>query len=322
MATSSAVLMLVFNRPSTTEMVFEAVRRAQPPRLYIAADGPRHGNVSDKIQCQQVRQIFEKIDWPCQLNTRYLERNLGCRMAVSSAISWFFEHEEEGIILEDDTLPNSSFFEFCDAMLERYRDELKVFSVCGSNLANPWFDSRSDYFFTRYMCVWGWASWRRAWKMYDESLSDWPQLSAQGHQAIPLLPTGFAKSFWTLVFDLVHLRSIGTWDHQWVFAHWKNDALSIVPSKNMVLNLGFGTGATHTSGSIPTYAQKMRLQELRAPYKGPLVIQDDFIFAQVMESRVHNIGLFAYLKLGVRKSPRLFGFLKKHVERLRRWRAE
>ncbi len=112
MATSSAVLMLVFNRPSTTEMVFEAVRRAQPPRLYIAADGPRHGNVSDKIQCQQVRQIFEKIDWPCQLNTRYLERNLGCRMAVSSAISWFFEHEEEGIILEDDTLPTVVFLSF------------------------------------------------------------------------------------------------------------------------------------------------------------------------------------------------------------------
>lgn len=320
MTTKNAVLMLVFNRPEVTRRILQAVKEAKPPRLYVAADGPRPNNRNDQVQSQAVRGLFDQIDWPCEIHTRFLERNLGCRMAVSSAIDWFFEQEEQGIVLEDDTLPNASFFEFCDVMLDRYKDDARVFSVCGSNLAQPWFCSQQSYEFTRYMCVWGWASWRRAWNHYDETLHFWPTGKTQPG-TLPLMPTGFARRFWSLVFDLVYLRSIGTWDHQWVFAHWKNNGLSIVPARNMVVNLGFGEGATNTSGATPNYVQLMKHHEQNPPYAGPADVQENGELSLVIEKNIHRVNLVTYLKLGVRRYPYIFSFLKKYVENFRRWKV-
>jgi hypothetical protein len=321
MTTRNAVLMLVFNRPDVTQKVFEAVRQARPPRLYVAADGARADRPADLETTAQVRSIFNEIDWPCEVHTRFLDQNLGCRMAVSSAIDWFFKQEEQGIVLEDDTLPNTSFFEFCDAMLDRYKNDMRIFSVCGSNLAQPWFRSQQSYEFTRYMCVWGWASWRRAWNHYDEALQLWPTVKTQPN-ALPLMPAGFARRFWSLVFDLVYLRSIGTWDHQWVFAHWKNNGLSIVPARNMVVNLGFGEGATNTSGATPNYVQLMKHNKQTPPFARPADIQENGELSLVIERHIHRVNLLTLLKLGVRKYPHIFVFLKKYVESFRRWKVE
>lgn len=319
MATQNAVLMLVFNRPATTQRVLQAVRQAKPQRLYVAADGPRRGNLNDELQSKLVRQLFDNIDWPCEVHTRYLSENLGCRMAVSSAISWFFQNEDQGIILEDDTLPNDDFFVFCDEMLIRYKDDERIFSVSGSSLAQPWFKTSLTYVYSRYMCVWGWASWRRAWKCYDESMSDWPETKAN-MDALPLMPLGFSKLYWSLVFDLVYGRSIGTWDHQWVYTHWKHAGLSILPANNMVLNLGFGDGATHTSGAAPDYVQLMQHSKVGRPYFGPDRVADSQELGQVLSRHVHKVSFLAYLKLSVRKYPKVFRFLKKYVEHVRHWK--
>ena len=127
----SAVLFVVFNRPDTTARVFETIRTAKPPRLYVAADGPRAGRAGEAVLCAKVRQLAMKVDWPCKLYTLFQDTNLGCKIGVSSAINWFFEHEEEGIVLEDDILAQPSFFEYCDEMLDRYRDDTKVSMISG-----------------------------------------------------------------------------------------------------------------------------------------------------------------------------------------------
>lgn len=167
------VLFLIFNRPDTTRKVFAEIRRAKPARLYIAADGPRKERTTDIALCEQTRDIINEIDWPCQSYTLYRKENLGCKLAVSSAINWFFEREESGIILEDDCLPHPTFFKFCEIMLERYKDDTRVMHIGGSNFQEGMIRGDGDYYYSKWTPVWGWASWRRAWKNYDVNMVKW-----------------------------------------------------------------------------------------------------------------------------------------------------
>ena len=168
----TAVLFLVFNRPDTTAQVFEAIRQAKPPRLYVAADGPREGREGEVERVDKVREISMAVDWPCEVKTLFREKNLGCKYAVSSAITWFFEQEEQGIILEDDCLPSQSFFWFCEELLNEYMYDQRIWQICGfSPLVNK---IKESYYLSKYSPIWGWASWRRAWSAYDAEISSWP----------------------------------------------------------------------------------------------------------------------------------------------------
>lgn len=172
----SAVLFLVFNRPDTTRQVLDSIRQARPPRLYVAADGAREDRPGERERCERVRGIATDVDWPCEVHTLFRARNLGCKTAVSGGISWFFEQEEEGIILEDDVLPDQSFFVFCEELLERYRHEAKVTMISGDYFHGNNHQPTASYFFSRYTHIWGWASWRRAWQHYDREMAQWPSL--------------------------------------------------------------------------------------------------------------------------------------------------
>ncbi|MFZ2122406.1 MAG: glycosyltransferase family 2 protein [Rhodoferax sp.] len=244
----SAVLFLVFNRPDTTRQVFEAIRAAQPPRLYVAADGPRPQRAGEVERCTVTRQIATAVDWPCEVTTFFREKNLGCKHAVSSAITWFFEHEEQGIILEDDCLPAQSFFRFCDELLERYKTDTRVWQISGSTFfPEAITKSDADYFYTRYGPIWGWASWRRAWQHYDPDLKNWPEMSRPEvmQNVYPDKVERVAKlSLGTKLFN----SEIDTWDYQWGFTKNFNHALTIVPKLNQIVNIGFGDDATHTFG--------------------------------------------------------------------------
>ncbi len=167
----SPVLFLVFNRPDSTRKVFDAIRSARPPKLYITADGPRPDRPAEAKLCSEVRAIASAVDWPCEVKTLFRESNLGCKAGVSSGITWFFSHEDEGIILEDDVLPVPTFFNFCDEMLERYRDDARVSMISGCNLISNHFSPKQSYFFSRYNLIWGWATWRRAWQHYDVAMT-------------------------------------------------------------------------------------------------------------------------------------------------------
>jgi len=239
----TAVLFLVFNRLDTTRQVFQSIREARPPRLYIASDGARVDHEGDAQNVSAVRDyIIKNIDWECEIRILFRDENLGCKYAVSGAISWFFDNEEEGIILEDDCLPAQSFFWFCEELLERYRHNFGVGIVSGDNFQNGINRGDADYYFSVYPHIWGWASWASRWKNYDVTLVDFSDTK--------FIDNNFSKrsdvNFWKDRFKEVKNNQIDTWDYQLVFALWKHQQLTIIPRLNLVSNIGFGEGATHT----------------------------------------------------------------------------
>jgi hypothetical protein len=242
-----AILFLVFNRVDTTSKVFEAIRNAAPKKLYVAADGPR--NVGEYQKCKTVREIATDIDWDCELKTLFREDNLGCKDAVSGAINWFFDQEELGIILEDDCLPSSSFFGFCSALLHKYKDDNRIGHIGGSNFQDGIQRGDSSYYFSRLTHVWGWAGWRRAWNKYDVNMSTFPYFKAHDLQNLP----GHApfKEVWYKNLKSTYDGEINTWDYQVSYFNIINNYLSIIPNKNLISNIGFGEGATHTIENHP-----------------------------------------------------------------------
>jgi hypothetical protein len=260
MSSKTPVLFLVFNRPAETELVFESIRRYAPTHLYIAADGPRPGNTIDEINCKKVKEIIGSINWPCEVHTLFREKNLGCKLAVSDAISWFFNHVEEGIILEDDVLPQPNFFPFCEAMLQKYRDDSRVWMITGLNINGEWKSKSQDYFFSRYGGIWGWATWRRAWKFYDKDIKDWSNEEIK-RLLLNTFPDGIRKNRINMYNELYNNR-IDTWDYQWTFCKLLQSGLNIIPALNLIKNIGFTKDGTHTTSdnhpwaNLPAYSFK------------------------------------------------------------------
>mgnify|MGYP006413279843 FL=1 len=243
-ALNTAVLFLVFNRLDTTKQVFEAIRQAKPPRLYVAADGARANKEGEVDKAQAVRDyIMQNIDWKCEVKTLFQEENLGCKYAVSGAITWFFENEERGIILEDDCLPSQSFFWFCEELLEKYKKDMSVGQISGDNFQNGIQRGLDDYYFSIHNHIWGWATWRNRWKKYDVLLNNIEE---------PLfLADCFSnlneRKLWESLFYKMKDSKIDTWDYQWSFCLWNENMLTAIPNKNLVKNIGFGSDATHTT---------------------------------------------------------------------------
>lgn len=253
------ILFLIFNRPETTKRVFKAIREVRPSRLFIAADGPRKDRMGEKEKCEETREITEKIDWPCKVERLYRESNLGCRKAVSEAISWFFGNVEEGIILEDDCLPDPSFFNYCETLLKRYRGNSQVVHISGNNFQNGVHrgEKMASYYFSKYPHIWGWATWRRAWKKYSFGID----LNSKRFKKIEREMNFWERIYWRSVFMSVKLGVLDTWDYQWVYTCWVNRGLAIVPNSNLVLNIGFDKSATHST-SMPNYLVGVRLESI------------------------------------------------------------
>jgi hypothetical protein len=281
----TAVLFIIFNRPATTQKVFEAIRVAKPSRLYIAADAPREGNTIDEEKCKATRAVTEHIDWPCDVKRLYQENNLGCSVGPRTAFSWFFSQEKEGIILEDDCVPHPDFFLFAATMLEKYRDNKQIISINGSNLGYELKDGNS-YSFSRFMNMWGWATWADRAASIDYSLHEWKKIKRPLwflyiNMRQHLFDTDINwYRYWQHKFDLtVTKEKITWWDWQWIFHQLKHQQLSIVPAVNLVSNIGFDADATHTheagnpAANIPTTS-------LRPPFKHPASIQPDFIYEE------------------------------------------
>lgn len=244
--TRSAVLFIIFNRPGLTAQVFNKIKEAQPAKLYIAADGPRAGREGEDELCRQTRQLTAGIDWPCEVKTLFREHNLGCKEAVSSAVTWFFQQEEEGIVLEDDCLPVNSFFKFCDELLELYRHDTRIRHIAGCNLQHGKKWGTASYYFSNITHVWGWAGWRRVWDGYDKELSRYSESEAR-HQLGNLFSHPMVVEDWTATFKKVKAGEIDTWDYQYGFLNYFNNSLCIIPNQNLISNIGFGVNSTHTS---------------------------------------------------------------------------
>ena len=238
------ILLVIFNRPDTTAQVFETIRAARPEKLFIAADGPRPDRPTDKELCDATRVVTEKIDWPCEVKRLYQEKNLGCKQGPIQAINWFFENVEAGIILEDDCLPDPSFFAFCAELLERYRDDTRIMHISGNNFQFGQMRGNASYYFSKYSHSWGWATWRRAWMEFAPAMKEFPTFVAENKiKSVPISQQ--AQKFWLKNF-IYSDKNNDSWDGLWMYTTWLRGGLSILPNKNLVSNIGFTSDATHT----------------------------------------------------------------------------
>lgn len=217
----------------------------KPSRLYIAADGPRTDRDGETLKCNQAREIASEVDWPCKINTLFRDNNLGCKAAISEAISWFFNFEEEGIILEDDCVPHEDFFRFCAHGLEKYRNDSRVFAITGNNFQNGKMRGSASYYFSKYPHCWGWATWRRAWLNYDPELSFWDEW----HRSVDwktLNHDNREQHQWNQLAKKVQKNQLDSWAIPWMFSVWYRHGLTMTPNVNLVTNIGVGAEATHT----------------------------------------------------------------------------
>ncbi len=251
----SPILFLIFNRPHTTYQVFKKIKEYKPEKLFIAADGPRDEKHNEKFLCEQSRKIIQEIDWKCEVFTLMRDRNLGCKNAVSSAITWFFSYVDEGIILEDDCVPDQSFFSFCEILLEKYRYDNRVMMISGTNyLFNNNADNNS-YYFSKYYTIWGWATWRRAWDLYDINMEEWPEFKKE-RQLEWIYSDAKLIKWLEYMFDQAYFNKIDTWDIQWTYTCIFQNGLNIIPYNNLISNIGeFG----HFTDGSDKYMKYIRM---------------------------------------------------------------
>ena len=246
----------------------EAIRQAKPPRLYFACDGAR--NEGEKARCAKVRSLVELVDWPCEVFTRFSEVNLGVKMGEASAMSWFWENEEMGIVLEDDTYPAQSFFWYCEELLFRFKDDDRVWAIMGNNLMTEWKAPNDDsyYFSTHgYGAYWGWAGWRRVWKKYDVDMKAWPDVKAAGTIMGHFISKAEMNEAYH-VFENTWNGNIRSWDYQFDFGRVTEHGVNIIPNVNLIRNIGFGAEGTHTVNENDR-RNKSHLLELKVPLTHP-----------------------------------------------------
>lgn len=288
--TVTPVAFIIFNRPDTTEQVFAEIARARPPKLLVVGDGPRAGRDDEVTKVAKARAVIDRVNWPCEVLTNYSEVNLGCKRRVSSGLDWVFEHVPEAIILEDDCLPHPTFFRFCEELLARYRDDERVGMISGDNFQFGRNSVEESYYFSIYNHIWGWASWRRAWKHYDVTAARWPTYR-DSRSFASLFPEKNHLNYWSEIFQSVFENNIDTWDYQWTLALWMEGMLSVLPNVNLVTNIGFGADATHTKNV--SSVSNLDINEVSFPLVHPSFIvansnADMFTTTTMFSTKLHK----------------------------------
>jgi hypothetical protein len=243
--TKTPIAYIVFNRPQHTEKTFAVLREQRPTHLFIIADGPRPGHLTDAERCATVRKIVEQIDWPCEVHRNYAESNLGLKRRVSSGLDWVFNQVERAIVLEDDCVAHPDFFHFCDELLERYAEDERVSVITGNNFQNGQKRGEASYYFSKFNHCWGWATWRRAWQHYQGELPFWPEWK-ESVDWVKKIPDKVERKFWTNIFNRVHAGKLNSWSYPWTASVWHIGGLTATPSVNLVSNVGFDEQGTHT----------------------------------------------------------------------------
>lgn len=265
---TTPVAFIVFNRPDTTERVFAEIAKAKPPKLLVVGDGPRASRQGEAEKVAATRAIIQRVDWDCEVLTNFAETNLGCKKRVSSGIDWVFEQVEEAIILEDDCLPDPTFFRFCQEMLERYRHDQRIGIISGDNFQFGRSYGRDSYYFSKYVHIWGWATWRDRWVgHYDVTLAKWPHIRDE-RRLVDMVGDAREAAYWHNIFERVYAGGIDTWDYQWVFTNWLEGRINVMPLINLISNIGFGPNATHTKedGRLAN----MRCENMVFPLRHPI----------------------------------------------------
>lgn len=252
------VAIFIFNRPHCTEQLIKALATVRPCKLFVVADGPR--NTSDTVSCEQTRDIIDQIDWPCTILKRYSKENIGCRESIPNGLNWVFDQVETCIILEDDCIPQPSFFPFCEELLSLYKNDERIMTIGGHRSDGPNECEKESYYFSKYPSVWGWATWKKKWAKFDLNMDQWNALK-DSNWLSTILPNVKAIEYWKRIFDKMK-NGMNTWDYALAYSCWLHHGLSIRSKVNMISNVGFGEDATHT-----------RQPELKGVYANPIDIK-------------------------------------------------
>jgi hypothetical protein len=241
------VVLILYRRPEATAQALAAIRSYRPECLILVADGPHPDRPADGALVTAARTAAEAVDWPCTITRHYAAHNLGLRARVESGLNAVFAVHTAAIVLEDDCVPDPSFFPYCAALLARYADDPQVMAISGDHF-QPRPYRRASYYFSRYPHCWGWATWRRAWQRYDGAMADWPALRDTAWLA-ELLGNRRAARVWTQIFDRVYAEQVDSWAFRWTYSCWRAGGLTALPAVNLVRNSGGGATATNTAHS-------------------------------------------------------------------------
>lgn len=299
---STPVALIIFNRPDKVEKVFKEIKKVKPSKILVIGDGPRQEKFNEEIEVAASRDIINRIDWTCEILTNYSDVNLGCKERVSSGLDWVFDQVEEAIILEDDCIPDQTFFRFCQELLEKYRSDTRIGAIGGVNFQFGKQYNTDSFYFSKYVHVWGWASWRNRWQdSYDVSMKNWPFVRRTS-MLDNITDSKWEKKYWTKIFDSIHKGEIDTWDYQWVFANWLKGRMSILPSVNLVSNIGFEKGATHTIG----YSElaNLKREKMHFPLSNPTEIRRNIKADRVSEKKCFRLPITKRLR------NRIIGMIK------------
>lgn len=287
---TTPVAFLIFNRPDLTTKIFEEIRKAKPPRLLIIADGPRDNRADDVDKCASARAVVEGVDWECEVLKKYSDINLGCGRRPATGLDWVFSVVEEAIILEDDCLPHETFFQYCQQLLEKYRNDERIMSISGDNFQFGRRRTQDSYYFSRYTQTCGWATWRRAWKYYDFDMLLWPEVRDgrwlfdifgnmqfvihDGQRHFQVSGGVSVAEYWHRMFEITYNKKIDAWDFQFTFAAFLQSGLHILPNINLISNIGYGPEATHTQDPR-SHLANVPIEAMQFPLRHPqFVIRD------------------------------------------------
>lgn len=285
----SPVVLIVFNRPDLTQKLIHSISSVKPGVVFVIADGPRANVPSDINACARTRETIKNITWECHLYTNYADENLGCRRRVETGLDWVFSQVESAIILEDDCIPEPSFFYFCTELLSRYETDQRIMAISGNNFQFGRRRTADSYYFSRYPHCWGWATWKRAWQYYDADMACWPSIS-HNQWLVDILGDRSAKRYWQHKFQKTYEGTINSWAFVWTLSCWLQSGLCILPNVNLVSNIGFDGSGTHHVHSFPPFA-RMATSPIEFPLKHPAVVIRD-ARADAFTQR-HQFGLWA-----------------------------
>jgi len=300
------VLLIHFNRPDSTRRQLEALKVVAPQRVWILCDGPRAGRSGEVEKVAEVRALLDALPWPCEVKRLYREHNLGCFRNVSEGISWFLDDCEAGIILEDDILPDPSFFQYCDELLIKYRDAAEVIAIAGHNRKPTPFEMKADYGFSNYFECWGWATWKRAWDQFDPTLNAWRDRSVWKVICKRVFRNFRARAYWEWMFRQVDLRRRDSWAYRFFLTIWKQRGYVIIPKRNLTENIGFNESGAHTAHFS---GLEVTSSEQRFPLNHPQAITLSPKMDRWFEDSVHSKSILVRLRWLCRKLKVLFSLI-------------
>jgi len=284
---NTPVLLIIFNRPDKVKALIESLSKVKPTQIYISADGPRKHIPSDMVNCAKAREYAQLIDWPCDIHTNFLDENVGVDLGMEEAMNWFYANVDEGIICEDDCIPNPDFFTFCSTLLESYRYDEKVMLISGTNFQDGIVRGSGSYYFSNYP-TWGYAMWKRTWDKFDSNL-DGLENFVKYNKIDTILKDPTQKKYWLNFFKKIRVKKYNFTDTRLLFSIWNNYGLTVIPNKNLVQNIGFDSEATHSvTGSKERSINLSNLGDIK--FNDTIVADeraDNYFF-----KKIHDVSLF------------------------------